>query len=118
MRQGHPDWLASSYPRSGDGNLTHKSKARRPKGPVESEGQMLHLLMVAQCAILGRALLKSVGPLGYSVSTRTGETGFEPCVSKLAICSACRHQKSVLRISGCRGYLQKRNNPARGLCNA
>lgn len=28
---------------------------------------MLHLLMVTQCEILGKALLKSVGPLGYTV---------------------------------------------------
>ena len=64
---GYPDQLPGSDPRSGDGDLTRKSKARRPTGPADSEGQMLHLLTVTQCAILGRAPLKSVGPLGYSV---------------------------------------------------
>lgn len=76
MRLGHPDWLpslaqeGSSDPRSGDGDLAHKSKARRPTGPEESEGQMLCLLTGTQCAILGKAPLKSVWPLGYSVFWR------------------------------------------------
>lgn len=67
MHLGHPDQLPGTDPRSGDGDFTHKGKARRPTEPAESEGQTLHLLIVIQCAILGRAPLKSVGPLGYSV---------------------------------------------------
>lgn len=73
IRPGHPDWLPGlaqeegSDPRSGDGDLTQKSKVRRPMGPAENGVQMLHLLTVTQCVILGRAPLKSVGALGYSV---------------------------------------------------
>lgn len=104
----HLDRLPGSDPRSGDGDLTHKSKARRPMGPAESEGQMLHLLTVTVCNS-GKSPTEIYGALGVQcVSAWTGEKGLELCVSKPAICGDCRHPKSVLRISGGHGYPHRR----------
>lgn len=105
MYWGHPDQLPGSDPRSGDGDLMHKSKARRPTGPVESEGQMLHLITVTHVRNSGKSPAEICGALGVQcVLAQMEEKGFEPCVSKPAICGDCRHPKSVLRISGCCGY--------------
>lgn len=96
----HMPWTVSL---AGGGGFTHKSTARRATGAVKGEGQVLHSLMVTQCEF-GKSPTEICGALGVQPAlTWEGEKGLELCASDPATCGDSRHQKPVLRVSGCGG---------------